>query len=77
MIPASGSRAATSATRSVPVGVIGTGQCDLAAEATDGVGDPRVVGGDDDPVEPFRLPGRLDDVLDQGPPGIGKEGFAG
>ena len=30
--------------------MVGAGHHDLAAEAGDGVGDPRVVGGDDDPL---------------------------
>ena len=60
-----------------PGRVIGAGHGDLAAEAAHGVGDPRVVGGDDDPVERVAASRRLDDVLDQRPARVGEEGFAG
>src|SRR5262249_33637352 len=58
-------------------GVVVAGHDGLAAERGDGVEDPRVVGGDDHPRQPRGAPGGLDDVPDQGLPGVGQEGVAG
>ena len=51
--------------------VVGAGHHGLAAESRDRLGDPRIVGGDDDPFERLCSSRGLDDVLDQRPPGVG------
>ena len=57
--------------------MVGAGHDGLAAEGEDCIENPGVVGGDDHAGKPSGASGGLDDVLDQGLAGVGKEGFAG
>ena len=63
--------AATSATRSVPVGWSARVIMAFAAEVGDGVGDPRVVGRDDDAMERLRAVARPRRRAGSGASGVG------
>ena len=69
-------RAATSASRSVPVGWSSRVISTFAPKASQAVTDPFVVGGDDHLVDTLRPPRALPDVFDHGSTGDRRERLA-
>jgi len=72
-----GKKAATSAIRSVPLGVIRAGHPDIRAEGLGGGLDSFIVRGDDDGIELGTFLATLPDVLDERFSGDFLQGFAG